>query len=376
MDQCQIAGLCSGCPWITLPLQEQQEKKIQEFHALWKETGLGLERLPSIQFYPIGAFHLRERIDLTLVTQGSLGPTLGLFERERKSILDLPACPQMSKELEDWYLQFKKDLPKIKRGSIRLRVSPDGTKGVWFDLANIDIKNLLDERTYLSALAKTAIIEMGQRRKRVVEKESRLGLGEETLFPWSETYYEGKAYPLFCSIGSFTQVGREANRALAKVVTSWTKNEQVGTWLELGAGAGTLTLPVLAQGNHVTAVEIDRSHTQGLVLSAEKAGVLSQLEVLEETFDFPSENLKSKLTAAAGMIVDPPRSGLGKFISHLETYEQSALPKQVIYVSCFKESLIPDLKRLLALGFEVKEITAVDQFSHSPHCEFLVNLVR
>ena len=72
------------------------------------------------------------------------------------------------------------------------------------------------------------------------------------------------------------------------------------------------------------------------------------------------------------IIVDPPRSGLiGKSIQNII----NVFPKKLIYVSCDPATLARDLN-ILKEYYSVEEVTLVDMFPNTYHCESVTVLER
>ena len=87
--------------------------------------------------------------------------------------------------------------------------------------------------------------------------------------------------------------------------------------------------------------------------------------------DFQTKNLSVNKKYDA-ILVNPPRSGLKKFADEIIKMN----PMKLIYVSCFPESLVTDLKKLITAGYQIKNITLVDQFPQTKHFETCVLLER
>jgi len=51
-------------------------------------------------------------------------------------------------------------------------------------------------------------------------------------------------------------------------------------------------------------------------------------------------------------------------------------PRRVIYISCNPTTLAPDLRELVAAGYEVRAVQPVDLFPQTYHVECLVQLDR
>jgi 23S rRNA (uracil1939-C5)-methyltransferase len=73
------------------------------------------------------------------------------------------------------------------------------------------------------------------------------------------------------------------------------------------------------------------------------------------------------------VVVDPPRSGLGKVVCR----EILKLPaKELVYVSCDPATLARDLKQLMAGGLKIAETHLIDLFPQTFHIETCTVLRR
>ena len=376
---CQLAGTCSGCTWIQKTYTDQLDEKKRDFLALWEAAGLpGAEDL-SPEIHSGGEGELRDRTDMTIHREEG-GLRFGLYDMERRHIVDITTCPQMSPQLADWFGAFREHLPDLDLGSVRLRVAPDGTRGAWLDFPNIEIKRLLDERTWLTQLTEMGHVEMSQRRRPLLIEPDRLRLGRESILkPWFETYLgtEERALPLYCTVGSFTQPGFAANRILVRQVMQLARSLEAGRWLELGSGIGNFTLPLLAEGWQVVAVENDVRANDGLQRSADEAGLTEGLTLrVVNMHRAPSANYQPGmlLEGCDAILADPPRSGLRAFTEVLDAVEDK--PRHLLYVSCFAKSLVADSVKLYEMGYRLQSLQGLDQFPQSPHCEWIAHFQR
>ncbi len=350
---CSYASVCSGCDWLLKPLTEQRSLKMAHLRSVWRQAP------DHLGFATAGPGSSRDRIDF-MIADGRYG----LFDRFKTGLVDLQGCPQLSPALEAFFQDFRGFKFPISRGSVRLRVSPTGKRGVWLDFANIDVKTLLDDGQILrELLASGAIVEIGQRRKRLVEREGRLKLDDPVLEPWFETYVEGVATPLYCTIGSFTQPGFRVNRMLIEEVMSLVPMRG-GRVAEFGAGIGNFTLPLAARFAAVDAYEVDTLALEGLEH-------VKPANVTIHSGNYQGDKaLGLQFADADCLLVDPPRSGLMKFI------EPVATAQKLIYVSCFAESFAADSDRLHDFGFRVEKATIVDQFPQSRHYEIVASFIK
>lgn len=364
---CEWAGVCGGCPTPNFgPVSRRQER-------LWADM---MDQMPSVvldsDLAPVWAElpsrRLRDRADLVWAEiTGKM--TLGLYEVDhRENIIGFERCPMMSEALESWFLEFRTKTPPIRRGSVRLRVAPDGTRGVWLDFANIDVKGLFEQRTYLKWLSDRARVEIGQRRKFLVWKNEGPKLVDPEYYPWFVTFDErGRPIPLYGVVGGFSQVGFRANRALVDEVLKLCRQSGIENWMDLFCGSGNFAFALAASGFQVMALESDPLSVQALQTTLGKHPEFQDKLTFERS-DLYKNNEQNRYVDNFGWVVDPPRPGLRQLI---ESLSSGAKPQVIVYVSCFSRSLSEDTRQLLKCGYQLEALAGVDQFPHSPHCEWV-----
>ncbi len=370
---CDLAGSCSGCAWIGKPYDRQIEDKLARLAAEWARAGVA-QAMPDVAVRSISPGGLRDRADL-MIDARSGERRIGLFATAARDIVDMAACPQFSPGLNGLLAGFRAVRLPIERGSARLRVSPTGEFGVWLDLANLDVKALLDERESLERLKALAFVEIGQKRKALVEREGALKLGDPDLRPWFETYLNGetgggsgaRAAAIYTTVGGFTQPGFAANKILVAEARAAWRGAERGRAAEFGPGSGNFTLPLAADGFEVDAYEVDPLAGEGLKKGVAAAGLAANVRV--RIGDFQRSPRQVELEGLPLLFVDPPRSGLLSFLDPLARLASERRPRRVVYVSCFAESFCADARRLAELGYAATTLTLVDQFPQSPHFE-------
>jgi 23S rRNA (uracil1939-C5)-methyltransferase len=294
-----------------------------------------------------------------------------MWDVENQMLVDVGPCPAASAPLRAFLQWLRADPPSIDRASLRLRVDPDGTRGLWIDAANVDVKTLMDDGAWLRRLlAAGVVVEIGQRRKPLYAdpEDGRLRLHKEVeLRPWFRTWVGGRALPLYGPVGGFSQPSLAANRLLVERVVALCEATGARRWIELGAGNGNLTLPLAGTGAEVTALELDGTAREGLERSAAEAGLAVEIVAADV---HRAAGLGPLIDATEAVLADPPRSGLRGFVDALAAREQR--PAHLIYVSCHADSLVADAARLAAIGYAPLQVEGVDQFPQSPHIEWLV----
>lgn len=362
MSLCQYENQCGGCPTIAEPLDSQKKAKLKFLALRLNVTS------DFINWMAPGSVRLRDRADLTWIK----GQGLGLYHKDKYEIVDLENCPMMSAPLEKWMQDFRKIPPPVNKGSIRLRIGPNGERGVWLDFANVDIKTLLDEKAYLETLLSQAHVEIGQKRKVLGVKEGQLKLLDPEPRVWFQTYVEEQAVPLVSSIADFTQVSMSSNRLLVNTAMQMLTDAKVKTVAEFGSGIGNFTLPLSQRFDRVLAFEMDRFSSAMLEQNLLAFGSREKVEIFHGDFQRLNEKRTVDFTNVDAVLVDPPRSGVQNFIDPLLTSVKK--PLHFIYVSCFPESFASDLERLKAVGYRLVDLAVIDQFPHSAHMELVAHL--
>jgi 23S rRNA (uracil1939-C5)-methyltransferase len=371
---CKYKEICSGCRHLGVPLDVQHEVKAAHLRGLLNATGLSfLGPLPVISPGPAG---LRDRVDL-IFDRGRLG----LYEKTTRDIVDIETCPQLSPALQAWLTEARRLSWPVQKGSLRLRVGPQGLRGIWLDFANVDIKKILDEKIWLQHLQELAFVEIGQRHKVPVLVDEAYKLRDPSPQIWFQTWSAGEAVELFCSVANFTQPSLVANRALVKLIDTWLVNSGSKHILEFGSGIGNLSFAALGHDRHLTACEIDERALEGFRKSLEVlslkpgfAGLQSRVEILRG--DFQSKNPQD-FGQFDTVLVNPPRSGLKQFLEPLlkvasgNESGKASLPRNFIYMSCYPQSFVEDGLNLQQAGYKISELTILDQFPQTDHYEIL-----
>ena len=179
---------------------------------------------------------------------------------------------------------------------------------------------------------------------------------------------------------SFYQVNpvqTEKLYGLALDYAGLTGNETV--W-DLYCGIGTISLFLAKKAKQVYGVEIipqaiDDAKNNAKINNITNAEfyVGKAEEVLPEYYKEYEKTHNGEKAHADVIVVDPPRKGCEE--SLLQTIVDMQ-PEKVVYVSCDSATLARDVKFLRANGYELKDVTPVDQFPHTVHVETVVLLSK
>ncbi len=367
MSICAYFPACRGCDLWDQSYESQKILKLQNLNDLLNLSDMR----PNAEknFVSIKPMGLRHRFDFTF--EIGQEQKMGFYDRDR-NLLDLEICLQLSAELQNIFTLFRKikinsGNTQIRKGSARLRVGPTGLYGIWLDLANVDIKSLLDDSVYLNQLLEAGFnIEMGQKAKRVRRLNGKLKLTDSEAAVWFQT----QNYKLHSFISDFTQPSWLSANKLVEVVLNWCENKNIKSMIEFGPGIGQFTIPLLAKNIHVEAFENNSKAVEVLQLNAKLHDLEKNLVIHHGDYQKKSEAMTAPEFDL--VLVNPPRSGLKNFVrTIIETQS-----RYCIYVSCFPESLKTDIVELQKAGYRITDTKIVDQFPQTTHYESCVLLEK
>jgi 23S rRNA (uracil1939-C5)-methyltransferase len=175
--------------------------------------------------------------------------------------------------------------------------------------------------------------------------------------------YQAVGHTFRISHGAFFQVNRFLIEQLVEEVIGSASGDHA---VDLYAGVGLFSLPLAAKFSKVDSVERSGPAVRDLEFNAQQAEIKSVTAGRASAEDF----LRGIQTSPDLIVVDPPRSGLGK-----EATQEliRVKPQKLTIVSCDPATLARDLKQLLTT-FEITRMTLVDLFPQTYHLETVVHL--
>lgn len=173
------------------------------------------------------------------------------------------------------------------------------------------------------------------------------------------------------SRNSFFQVNRLLIDALVENAISGAFGE---TAVDLYSGVGLFAVALARSFQRVVAVESNSAAVSDLRFNAERGagarashpGVIQAEQATAEAY------LEALQTAPDFVLLDPPRTGMGKTtVRRLLEVK----PRRLTIVSCDPATLARDLAQLLGGGWRIQQMTLVDLFPQTYHLETVVHLI-
>ncbi len=344
---CPAFGRCGGCQWLHVDYKVQiEQKEVQTKRELCKVVAEEVF-CPIIPSDP----HLEYR---TRVKFRVFKDQIGFYHEKSHQVVALGRCPLMTPAMNRALLAFYRHI-KLMRGVRDLALFARGDDG--FLLVSIKSRERLGTiHEIFHALQKGTGAKVGLR---VLWRGKVSHLGSRTM---KERIL---GYALRVGHDTFFQNNRFLRDRLAAFVL-----EQAKPWLdkkvlELYAGVGTFTLPLVKAGARVTAVE---GHVPSARLLKEN---VPQAEVWETSCEKALEQLKDRSFPL--IILDPPRSGCSPAVRQAVG---DLAPQVIIYVSCSPSTMARDIGQWVSGGYKPIRVQPLDMFPHTGHVEAVGILVR
>ncbi len=199
-------------------------------------------------------------------------------------------------------------------------------------------------------------------------------LGNRCKTLWGNDYIED----VLCGVKirlsplSFYQVNHDCAELLYDKALEYVDAKGDETVLDLYCGAGTIGLSMAKKVKKIIGVEIINEAIEDAKENAKRNGI-ENCEFYCGDAEDAVKMLRDRGLTPDAVVLDPPRKGCSREV--LECVAEMN-PKRIVYVSCDVSTQARDCVILKELGYETKEVTPVDMFPRTSHCETVALLSR
>jgi len=165
---------------------------------------------------------------------------------------------------------------------------------------------------------------------------------------------------------SFYQVNPVQTEKLYSLALEYANLSGQETVWDLYCGIGTISLFLAQKAKQVYGVEIVPQAIEDAKENAKINHITNAEFYVGKAEEVLPEQYEKHGVYADVIVVDPPRKGCDEVT--LQTM-LTMKPKRIVYVSCDSATLARDLRILCDGGYELCEVTPVDQFGHTVHVE-------
>ena len=397
---CPVAGKCGGCQIMQMDYRAQlrfKERKVAQ--DLIRIGGFSPELVAKVMQPIIGMeepYHFRNKAQYPIQEDEQGNPIAGFYALRSHRVVESNRC-YLGVDVNEEILAIVKDYMRANKVSAYDETTGKGLLRhvlirVGFSSKEVMVCLIINGSTLPAANdlimrlqqveGMTSIsVNSNTRRDNVI-------MGNVTKTLWGSDYITDSIGGVQFQIQprSFYQVNPvQTEKLYGKALEYANLTGQETVW-DLYCGIGTISLFLAQKAKTVYGVEIVPEAIEDAKRNAALNGmdnahfyVGKAEEVLPEYYEQGSihgEKIAAadeQLKAPDVIVVDPPRKGCDE--KCLSTMVQMA-PKRIVYVSCDPATLARDLKFLCAEGYELQEVTPVDQFGHSLHIENAVLLTR
>jgi 23S rRNA (uracil1939-C5)-methyltransferase len=174
-------------------------------------------------------------------------------------------------------------------------------------------------------------------------------------------------------VGSFHQVCNFGSAALIENVNAVLQKEKPEAVLDLYCGSGLFGVTAALAGvPEVLGIEIDEQAVESARYNLRQHGA-ENAKIIAANVGKVFEKTVEELPESAILIVDPPRSGLGRELK--KSIVKSEI-KRLIYISCSPDTLGRDLDMFHNNGFKLKFARMINMFPRTSHFETFTYLTR
>ncbi len=351
---------CGGCDLQQLDDDAQaaarREVLLDCFTRLGRVDVSGALEEPA----PSPALAYRNRIRLS---QHPTGP-YGLKRRGSHDVVLMEQCPVMVEPFAETILPWLRFLPPMEQIVVRM----DGRGGWLLSLYGPPTRTKLLKSIVAQAGADGA------------PAPGLKGLLLNNRPYWGRTYLvmEVAGHKFRVSHNSFFQANLDGAEQALATVRAWLDDLPAGGDLaDLYGGVGLFALGLADRFDRIVSIDSDSAAAQDARENVRRSSVeVDRITVREGQVqdELAAPEVKEALNwPEACVMVDPPRTGLGKpVLAALGELK----PRAVVYLSCDPATLARDCAALVAVGYAVTRVRPVPMFPQTSHVETLVLLTR
>lgn len=340
--RCAHFGVCGGCHYQHMPYEEQLRVKEQIVREQFVRIA-GVSEPPMLPIQPSPqAWNYRNTVQFHLDAQGKPG----YQEAGSHRVVPISECHLPQEILAKiWPLLDLEPLPGLERVILRAGAG---------DELLLALEGSGEAMPEFSVDLPLSAVYLGPAGSMVLA-------GDDGLI------FEVLEKPFRVSAGSFFQVNLEQAAAMVQYLLGRLPLGKDTTLLDVYCGVGLFSAFMAPRVGRCVGIELSQSACEDYAANLDDCdNVELYIGAAEDVL--PALELKADI-----VLVDPPRAGLERLA--LDAIAALA-PAVLTYVSCDPSTLARDVKRLIAAGYELKEVKPFDLFPQTYHVECVAILGR
>jgi len=356
---CQYFKACGGCS-----LQHMRTDEYVKFKTSLIENLL-IEHQITTRVNPLIAipFGVRRRANLKVLKKNDQ-VYLGFHRARSHQIINIDECPAILKNMSNLLKPFKPLYLQIfenhQKAEIYLSQAANGTHILFntkdcitlTDAQNQKLKNFATDNEVIQI-----IFESEKSKKIIYQSKS----------PHVE--FDGKQVTI--EADSFLQTATQSDVIFKNLILEFFASaDQTPTAIiaDLFCGRGTFTIPL----TKYFSVDCFESEPAAIAALSDSIKTYNLPATVHNRDLFANPLSSEELDKFSYAVINPPRVGAK---AQVEELAKSSVEK-IAYISCNPQSFVKDAEILIRGGYELLEVTPVDQFPMTTHLEIVATFLR
>lgn len=370
---CPYEKMCGGCLFRELREEEYRRQKIATFEKIISNINQKEIAFGEPVFIGDGA---RRRAEFSFdCKRGKI--ILGYNQRQTHEIVDISAClllcekiNQLLPKLRDFLSELCSiSITKKEKGGKRRNISVQKGQIFLTSCANgVDISLETAENPEFDH--RMLVADLVNNNSEIIRFSWKNAKGfSETIVQKSSPFINIADYQIKIPSATFLQASEESEKVLIDLVQKYI-GDLSGNIADLFCGIGTFSYPLARNiKNKITAVDSSKE----LLAEFQKnvnSNEIPNIKIIERNlFKYPLDG--EELKGFSAVVFDPPRAGAVAQTKALAELKYEEKPQKIVAVSCNPHTFVNDANVLLSGGYNIKEVTPVDQFAYSNHMELV-----
>ena len=339
---CPIYDTCGGCNLLHLKEDIYRQFKIAIIHDTLKKSGYTLD---NVNLISIG-YNSRRRATFKVKNN-----KIGFFEKNSNNLVDVQNCPLITKNINDLIPQLSQLVKKILIDEISITEYENGIELLLVLRKNPDLNENKILKSFIEQNEDIIVISY-----EIKDEEPYLFF--QKVAPVL-TFDNGVKLELDSNI--FIQATLDGQKAITNIVVDNLKNCK--NILDLYCGIGTYSFPL---STYTKVHSVEGSQRMIDILNRNiRNNKLSSRITTECRNLVSSPLLKNELNEYDGIVINPPRNGAK---AQCQQIAKSNI-KNIVMVSCNPQTFAIDANELRLAGYNLEELTGIDQFYKTQHLE-------
>ncbi len=374
---CSLLGRCGGC--VRQDAYEQQLARKRDAIVGALAPFVDAEKIGTVRGLKRPFGYRTKLLMPAAMGRAKQGPTLGFYERGTSRLVDALGCPVQ----HPLTLSMAAMVRQVLAGSPVRASLPNGREG-WLHGVGVRVDpqsgacevvlcgrtpkvpgghGVVERLASLPGLSGLHVTAQPRRTSYLLGDDFKLLSGRRRIV----FHLLGEEFHL--SPGAFFQTSHQGAELLGELVREKLP-ENIGLLADIYGGVGVFTRLLAERWNRAVIAEAGPAAVADAKSWVKGTGQ-KRVHVVPGSAEHTIAGVLGQGPDAA--VIDPPRSGCHPSV--IRALCDSG-PPIILYVACSLDSLSRDTAALVAGGYRLESVDAVDMFPHTPHVETVARMVR